>query len=196
MRSRRRAGLGAPEPGPAGWQRATAQRARHPRLEQASVTSASLTSAEQARLRALSEAARAEPPPGAARARGSDRGAPGARPPSGATRSDGSTRPAPAGPPALRRSTGLALTAVGAIGWLGVRVHVSFVEVQTAGFILFVTGLIWLTVPVRGKRTLARRHFNAAITYLSWKPATPAEAHASLDELLGPTAEAQGGSDP
>ncbi len=73
--------------------------------------------------------------------------------------------------------------------------HLSFVELQTAGFILFVTGLVWLAVPVRGKRTLLRRQFNAAVTYLSWKPPAPAGAHASLDELLGPPAGVQGGSD-
>lgn len=68
--------------------------------------------------------------------------------------------------PGLRTGTGLALVTGGAILLLAVHVHTSFLNLQTAGLILLITGLGWFWIPVRDKRRLLRRTLAAIRRYL------------------------------
>ncbi len=86
--------------------------------------------------------------------------------------------------PALRVTTGLTLTATGAILLLAVHVRVPFLDLPVTGLILMMAGLTWLWIPVRGKRALVRRHFDRAMSYLQWGADELVEARCSLNELL------------
>ncbi len=96
---------------------------------------------------------------------------------------------------ALRTTTGLALVALGLILLLAVHASVSVVNLHMAGLVLIIIGAAWLLIPVRDKRGLAQRLFDAAMTYLSFdvSAASPASAagdsgtsrpSCSLDDLL------------
>lgn len=145
------------------------QPVRPPRVRQASVTSATLTSAERASLRAIGALNRAPGPPRAAQPRVAP-----SRP--------GDNRTS-ARPPALRRTTGIMLTAAGAIMWLAVHATVAFVAIQRAGLVLLVTGLLWLWLGVPDKGDRLRRRSNQLMRFLEWDPAAR-EARCSLDDLL------------
>jgi hypothetical protein len=54
----------------------------------------------------------------------------------------------------MRRSTGLALVAIGAIGLLAVHVPLTFVSLRFTGLVLMLTGLTGLGVPQRAWRWL------------------------------------------
>jgi hypothetical protein len=82
------------------------------------------------------------------------------------------------------------LTAGGAILWLAVHVTVAFVAVQRAGLVLLVTGMLWLWLPVPGKRDHLRRRFNQLMNFLEWDPASAESATCSLEDLLQPRGDA------
>jgi hypothetical protein len=148
------------------------QAVRRVRVRQASVTSATLTPAERASLRAIAALNRPSSPPRAA------------LPPAASGRPrDGRTGTRP---PALRRTTGLVLTAAGAILWLAVHATVAFVAIQRAGLVLLVTGLLWLWLGMPDKRDRIRRRFNQFMRFLEWDPAAAQEARCSLEDLLEP----------
>jgi hypothetical protein len=86
--------------------------------------------------------------------------------------------------PALRVTTGLTLTATGAILLLAVRARVPFLDLPVTGLILMTAGLTWLWIPVRNKRALARRHFDRVMSYLQWGAGELDEARCSLTDLL------------
>jgi hypothetical protein len=90
----------------------------------------------------------------------------------------------------LRRSTGFALTAIGAILWLALRVRVPFLLPQRAGLILLSTGLLWLWIPVPAKRDRLQRWFDQLITFLAFDPAASDDARCSLDDLLEQSGDA------
>ncbi|HUC27807.1 MAG TPA: hypothetical protein VMA73_34350 [Streptosporangiaceae bacterium] len=146
------------------------------------MTANSLTAAERARLGALGPANRAS-----ARLRGAP---PRAVPPWAARPPAARDRRASAGPPALRRTTGIVLTAGGAILWLAVHATVAFVAIQRAGLVLLVTGLLWLWLPVPDKRDRLRRRFNQLMSFLEWDPASAESAQCSLEDLLRPRSDA------
>lgn len=139
------------------------------------MTSATLTPAERASLRAIAALNRPSGPPRAVLPRAAP-----IRPRDGRTRT---------GPPALRRTAGMVLTAAGAIGWLGVHATVAFVAIQRAGLVLLITGLLWLWLGVPDKRDLLRRRLNQFVRFLEWDPAAAQEARCSLDDLLEPRSE-------
>jgi len=96
---------------------------------------------------------------------------------------------------ALRTTTGLALVALGLILLWAVHASASVVNVHMAGLVLIIIGAAWLLIPVRDKRALARRLFDAAMTYLSVDVSAAGTAGAagnggtsrprcSLDDLL------------
>jgi hypothetical protein len=163
-------------------------------VRQAPATGTSPTAAERASLRALgtpnraSARLRAAPPQAAP---------PQAAPPQAAPPRAARPRAARDGRtirqrPALRRSTGIVLAAGGAILWLAVHVTVAFVAIQRAGLVLLVTGLVWLWLPVRGKRDRLRRRFDQVMTFLEWDPGAEQSAECSLEDLL----QARSGSSP
>ena len=158
--------------------RAGEQAVRPTRVRQASLSSTALTPAERA-LRAIAAMNRASAPPRAAR--------PLVAPPRAARRPTHSQNAA--GPPALRRTTGIVLTAAGAILCLGVHITVAFVAIQRAGLVLLVTGLLWLWIPVPNKRNRLRRRFNQLMSYLEWDPLPTRRATCSLDDLLEPPSD-------
>ena len=160
---------------------------------QASVTAASLTAAERASLSPPQPANRASarlrvPPRPAAQPQAAQSRA--ALAPAAAARA---VRPRAArtrgGPPALRRTTGIVLTSGGAILWLAVHVTVAFVAIQRAGLVVLVTGLLWLWLPVPGKRDRLRQRFNQLMSFLEWDPASAESARCSLEDLLQPRSE-------
>ncbi|HXB48707.1 MAG TPA: hypothetical protein VNW50_13180 [Streptosporangiaceae bacterium] len=134
------------------------------------MTSATLTPAERASQRAIAALNRPSGPPRAALPRAAP-----SRPGDGRTST---------GPPDLRRTTGIVLTAAGAIGWLGVHATVAFVAIQRAGLVLLITGLLWLWLGVPDKRERLRRRFDQFVRFLEWDPAAAQEARCSLDDLL------------
>jgi hypothetical protein len=171
--------------------RPTEQPVRPGRVLQASATSATPTPAERARLRAIAAvnsalAERRAAPPRTARI-------PADPPP---TRAFTGTNPSPpepgrhrdsrpsTGPPALRRTTGIVLTVVGAILWLAVHTTVAFVATQRAGLVLLATGLLWLWIPVPDKWDRLRRRFSYLVSFLEWDPASAQSAKCSLEDLL------------
>jgi hypothetical protein len=172
------------------------------RVRQASVPAASLTAAERASLRALGPANRtsarlrvAPPQPAQSRAAPPRAAPPRAAQSRAAPRRAARSRAArdsraSAGPPALRRTTGIVLTASGAILWLAVHVTVAFVAIQRAGLVLLVTGLLWLWLPVPGKRDRLRRRFNQLMSFIEWDPASADSARCSLEDLLQPRSDA------
>ncbi len=85
---------------------------------------------------------------------------------------------------ALRTTTGLTLTAAGAILLLAVRVHTAFLDLQTTGLILLATGLAWVWIPVAGKRAVLTRQLDRAMAYLDVDPGQLASIRVSLTELL------------
>jgi hypothetical protein len=99
---------------------------------------------------------------------------------------------------ALRTTTGLALVALGLILLWAVRATASVVNVHMAGLVLIVIGAAWLWIPVRDKRGLLQRLFDAAMTYLSFDGSVPAAAReegasqqrCSLEEMLSTQAAA------
>jgi hypothetical protein len=143
-------------------------------MRHASVASAAATPAEQARLRAVAAV-------NSALARDAQGANPGQHGPG--RHADGRTS---AGPPALRRTTGIALTVVGAILWLAVHATVTFVATQRAGLVLLVTGLLWLLIPVPDKRDRLRRRFGQLVSFFEWDPASGQSAKCSLEDLLEP----------
>jgi len=176
---------------------------------QASVTAASLTAAERASLRAPQPANRASArlrvaprqaaQPQAAQSRAApsraapSRAAPSRAAPSRAVRLRSARASRTSGtsgaPPALRRTTGIVLTSGGAILWLAVHVTVAFVAIQRAGLVVLVTGLLWLWLPVPGKRDRLRQRFNQLMSFLEWDPASAESARCSLEDLLQPRSE-------
>jgi hypothetical protein len=94
-----------------------------------------------------------------------------------------------AGPPALRRTTGIVLTVVGAILWLGVHTTVAFVATQRAGLVLLVTGLLWLWIPVPDKWDRLRRRFSQLVSFFEWNPASAQSAKCSLEDMLEPPSD-------
>ncbi len=79
----------------------------------------------------------------------------------------------------------MALVAGGAIMLFAVHVRTSFLNLETAGLILFVTGLSWLWIPVRDKRALLRRAL-ARIQDFVERDVGPANGiRRPLAELLG-----------
>jgi hypothetical protein len=172
------------------------QPVRPARVRQASVTSAMLTPAERARLRAIAAVNSASARPRAAQPR--------AAPPRAAqqpTRDSRAANPGQrgsarhrhdrtsAGPPALRRTTGIVLTVVGAILWLGVHTTVAFVATQRAGPVLLVTGLLWLWIPVPDKWDRIRHRFSQLVNFFEWNPASAQGAKCSLEDLLEPRSD-------
>jgi hypothetical protein len=91
-----------------------------------------------------------------------------------------------AGPPALRRTTGVVLTVLGAILWLGVHTTVAFVATQRAGLVLLVTGLLWLWIPVPDKWDRLWRRFSRLVKFFEWDPASAQGAKCSLEDLMEP----------
>lgn len=89
----------------------------------------------------------------------------------------------------LRTRTGLALVAAGAILLLAVHVRTSFLDLQTAGLILFLTGGSWLWIPVRDKRALLRRALAGVRNYLQRDADIARGARLPLSELLKPESE-------
>jgi hypothetical protein len=96
----------------------------------------------------------------------------------------GSPAPWPARRPALRVTTGLALSAAGAILLLAVHVRLSFLSIPVTGLILLVTGLMWLWIPVRRKRELIGRCFSQVMGYLQWEAASLSGTRSTLTEML------------
>ena len=137
------------------------QAVRPASVRQASVTSATLTPAERGRLHAI-------------------------RPSSPAPARPRATQPRGAEPPALRRTTGIVITAAGAILFLAVHATVAFVATQRAGLVLLATGLLWLWIPVPDKRNRLQRRFNQLMSFLEWDPAPAQSAKCSLQDLLEP----------
>jgi hypothetical protein len=158
-------------------------------MRHASATSAATpTPTERARLRAiaamLSESAppRAAPPRAAPwPIRDAQRASPGQREPG--RHRDNRTG---AAPPALRRTTGIVLTVVGAILWLAVHTTVAFISTQRGGLVLLVTGLLWLWIPVPDKRDRLRRRFSQLVSFFEWDPGSAQSAKCSLEDLLEP----------
>lgn len=74
--------------------------------------------------------------------------------------------------------------------WLGAQIRFPFVSTQKAGLVLLVAGLLWLWIPVRGKRDLLRRQFDTAMSCLEWDPGHRDEPQCSLDDLLEPSVTA------
>jgi len=157
-------------------------------VRQASVTSAALTPAERASLRAIAAANRASALPRVAPPRAAPKPARDSRVASPGQNQLGRHRNnrTSAGPPALRRTTGIVLTLAGAILWLGVHTTVAFVANQRAGLVLLATGLLWLWIPVPGKRDRVQRRFIQLVRFLEWDPASAEDAKCSLDDLLEP----------
>lgn len=90
----------------------------------------------------------------------------------------------------MRRSTGLALVAIGAIGLLAVHVPLTFVSLRLTGLILMITGLTGLRVPQRACRWL-HGHQNELKGALGWFTEPPQEGppdgpRVPLDDLLRP----------
>jgi hypothetical protein len=143
-----------------------------------------LTPAERARLRAMvavnsvSSRPRAAPPPAEQPPTRDSQGANAGR--HGRQKDDRAS----AGPPALRRTTGIVLTVVGAILWLAVHTTVAFVATQRAGLVLLVTGLLWLWIPVPDKWDRFRRRFSQLVSFFEWDPASAQSAKCSLEDLL------------
>jgi hypothetical protein len=73
--------------------------------------------------------------------------------------------------------------------WLAVHVTVAFVAIQRAGFVLLVTGLLWLWLPVPDKRGRLRQRFNQLMNFLEWDPASAESAKCSLEDLLQPLSD-------
>jgi uncharacterized protein YjeT (DUF2065 family) len=90
----------------------------------------------------------------------------------------------------MRRSTGLALVAIGAILSLAVRVPLTFVNLRLTGLVLVVTGLAGLRVPQRSWRWLNahRAELRDALDRFTEPP--PASPRVPLDDLLRPEATA------
>ena len=88
--------------------------------------------------------------------------------------------------PGLRTGTGLALLAGGAILLLAVHVRTSFLNLQTAGLILLLTGLSWLWIPVRDKRRLLRRALAGVRRYLERDADLVGGVRRPLAELFAP----------
>jgi hypothetical protein len=86
--------------------------------------------------------------------------------------------------PALSVSTGLALSATGAILLLAVHVRLSFLSVPATGLILLMTGITWLLTPVRAKRAMLRRHFVRVMGYLQWDGTNLSQTRRPLTEML------------
>ena len=166
-----------------------AGRARRPRVRQASATSATLTPEQRARQQAMTEPLRRQQALRAERAARNGRSpAAGGRPGPPAPGRDARLVPGPGAAgrtrPALRRPTGLALAAIGAILWLGVRVHMAYLEIQTAGFILLVLGVVWLWLPVPAKRQLVGRQVGRMIGFVDGRPARQTGDRWALADLL------------
>jgi hypothetical protein len=184
------------QPHPGNGQRASPARpaeqpVRPAGVRQASVTSATPTPTERARLRAIAAVntalaeRRTAPRRTAPRpARDSPAASPGA--PGPGRHRDNRTS---AGPPALRRTTGIVLTAVGAILWLAVHTTVAFVATQRAGLVLLVTGLLWLWIPVPDKWDRLRRRFSQLVRFFEWDPTSAQSAKCSLEDLLEPRSD-------
>jgi hypothetical protein len=192
MRTSQQPGRNQPQPGKgqhaSSW-RAGEQPDRPARVRQASATSATLTPAERASLRAVTAVYRSSSPSRAAlRAPGTSRANPGHHSGQNGPGRPGYSRTS-AGQPALRRTTGIVLTAAGAILWLAVHATVAFVATQRAGFVLLITGLLWLWLPVPDKRDLLRRRFDQLMSFLEWDPASAQGTRCSLEDLLEPRSE-------
>ena len=194
------------QPHPGNGQRAgPARRAEQPvrpaRVRQASVTSATPTPTERARLRAIAAvnaalADRRAAPRRAARLRAAP-----PRPAQRPTSDSPAANPGAPGPgrhrdnrtsaglPALRRTTGILLAAVGAILWLAVHTTVAFVATERAGLVLLVTGLLWLWIPVPDKRDRLRRRSSQLVSFFEWDPASAESAQCSLEDLLEPRSD-------
>jgi hypothetical protein len=160
------------------------QPVRPARVRQASVTSAMLTPAERARLRAMVVVNSASSRPRAAQPRAEQ---PPTRDSQGANAGRHGRHKddrASAGPAALRRTTGIVLAVVGAILWLAVHTTVAFVATQRAGLVLLVTGLLWLWIPVPDKWDRFRRRFSQLVSFFEWDPASAQSAKCSLEDLL------------
>jgi hypothetical protein len=93
-------------------------------------------------------------------------------------------QPVAARRPALRVTTGLTLTATGAILLLAVHVRLSFLSIPVTGLILLATGLSWLWIPVRNKRELIERRSRVVMTYLQGETAHRSGPHCTLAEML------------
>jgi hypothetical protein len=149
-----------------------------------------LTPDERARLRAMAPVnsttpTRAAPPQAARPPTRDSRAANPGQHGSGRHRDDRAS----AGPPALRRTTGIVLTVVGAILWLAVHTTVAFVATQRAGLVLLVTGLLWLWIPVPDKWNRFRRRFSQVVSFFEWNPASAQSAKCSLEDMLEPRSD-------
>ena len=97
----------------------------------------------------------------------------------------------------LRARTGLTLVTGGAILLLAVHVRTPFLDLQTVGLILFVTGLAWMWIPVRGKGELLRRQRTTLRAYLERDAGQLAGDRYPLGDLLEPGAgQPAAGPDP
>jgi hypothetical protein len=90
----------------------------------------------------------------------------------------------------MRRSTGLALVAIGAILLLAVNVPLTFVSPRLAGLVLTITGLAGLRIPQRAWRWL-RGHqdeLKDALDRFTEPPpdGSPDSPRVPLDDLLRP----------
>jgi len=94
----------------------------------------------------------------------------------------------------MRRSTGLALVAIGAILLLAVNAPLTFVSPRLAGPVLMITGLAGLRIPQRAWRWL-HGHQDELRDALDWLAEPPPEGSSDgprvpLDDLLRPEATA------
>lgn len=89
----------------------------------------------------------------------------------------------------LRARTGLVLVASGAILLFAVHLRTSFVNLQTAGLIVLLTGVSWLWIPVRDKRVLLRRGLAGIRRYLARDADHADGARCPLSELLEPESD-------
>ncbi len=86
----------------------------------------------------------------------------------------------------LRARTGLLLVAIGAILLLALHVRTAFLDLQAAGLILVATGLAWLWIPVRAKRTVLRRQMRGLRRYLERETRIADGSRHPLSDLLAP----------
>ena len=91
----------------------------------------------------------------------------------------------------MKRSTGLALAASGAIAALAVNVPLSYVSMRLAGLGLMFAGLTGLGVPQRAYHWLRahQEQFTGALGRFM-EPPLPPGPQAPLNDLLGPDATA------
>jgi uncharacterized protein YjeT (DUF2065 family) len=90
----------------------------------------------------------------------------------------------------MRRSTGLALVAIGAILAFAVHAHLAIVNLRLTGLVLMITGLAGLQVPWRAYRWLRSHQDQLRDALDRFMEAPDHPARVPLDTLLRPEATA------